>query len=50
MLESVVNAFRIADVLAKLLFTLAMLVIFRFMSHVPVPGAEKTCYRDHGDR
>src|SRR5438093_2754065 len=40
MLESVVNAFRIADVRAKLLFTLAMLVIFRFMSHVPVPGVD----------
>ncbi len=38
MIESAVNAFRIPDVRAKLMFTLAMLVIFRFMAHVPVPG------------
>ncbi|MEA2640552.1 MAG: preprotein translocase subunit SecY [Chloroflexota bacterium] len=40
MIESVVNAFRIPDVRAKLLFTLGMLVLFRFMAHVPVPGVD----------
>ncbi len=38
MIDSVLNAFRIPDVRAKLIFTLAMLVIFRFLAHVPVPG------------
>ena len=40
MLDSVVNAFRIADLRAKLLFTFGMLVAFRFLSHVPVPGVD----------
>lgn len=34
----VINAFRVPDVRAKLIFTFSMLVIFRFMAHVPVPG------------
>lgn len=38
MIDSVVNAFRIPDVRRKLLFTFAMLVLFRFLAHVPVPG------------
>jgi preprotein translocase subunit SecY len=46
MLESVVNAFRIPDLRAKLLFTFGMLVIFRFMAHVPVPGVNYEALRD----
>ncbi len=38
MIDSVVNAFKIADLRRKLLFTFAMLVAFRFLAHVPVPG------------
>lgn len=38
MIDSVLNSFRVADVRAKLLFTFGILVIFRFMAHVPVPG------------
>jgi preprotein translocase subunit SecY len=38
MIESALNAFRIPDVRAKLIFTMGLLVIFRFMAHVPVPG------------
>ena len=38
MIDSVVNAFKIPDLRRKLLFTFAMLVIFRFLAHVPVPG------------
>ncbi|MCS7002654.1 MAG: preprotein translocase subunit SecY, partial [Dehalococcoidia bacterium] len=37
-LQSVLNAFRVPDLRAKLLFTFGMLVIFRFVAHVPVPG------------
>ena len=36
-----VDAFRQEDVRRKLLFTLAMLVIFRFVAHVPVPNVDK---------
>src|SRR3954470_11547598 len=46
MLDSVVNAFRIPDLRAKLLFTFGMLVIFRFMAHVPVPGVNYEALRD----
>ncbi|MSQ23213.1 MAG: preprotein translocase subunit SecY [Chloroflexi bacterium] len=40
MLESIVAAFRISDLRSKLLFTFGMLVIFRFLSHIPVPGVD----------
>ena len=40
MLEAVINAFKIPDLRRKMLFTLAMLVIFRFIASIPVPGVE----------
>lgn len=40
MLQAVVNAFKIADLRRKILFTLAMLVVFRVVAHIPVPGAD----------
>src|ERR687883_553497 len=46
MIQSVLASFRVPDVRAKLLFTFAMLVIFRFMSHVPVPGVNVQALRD----
>jgi len=36
-----VDAFRQEDVRKKLLFTLAMLVIFRFVAHVPIPNVDR---------
>jgi preprotein translocase subunit SecY len=41
MLEAMVNAFRLPDVRKKLLFTFAILVIFRFIAHIPVPGVNQ---------
>ena len=38
MLTGLKNAFRIKDLRDKILFTLAMLVIYRIGAHVPVPG------------
>jgi preprotein translocase subunit SecY len=38
MLQALLNAFRIPDLRQKLLFTLALLVAFRFIAHVPLPG------------
>lgn len=35
-----VNAWRLPDLRQKLLFTFAMLVVFRFVAHVPVPGVD----------
>ena len=46
MLSSLVASFRIPDLRAKLLFTFAMLVIFRFMAHIPVPGVDFQALRE----
>ncbi|MGE5620744.1 MAG: preprotein translocase subunit SecY [Sphingomonadaceae bacterium] len=45
MIDSLVNAFRIPDLRRKLLFTFGILVIFRFISHVPVPGVNAEALR-----
>ncbi|MDI6604391.1 MAG: preprotein translocase subunit SecY [Thermoanaerobacteraceae bacterium] len=38
MLNTLVNAWKVPDIRKKILFTLAMLIIFRLGSHIPVPG------------
>src|SRR5947208_8182120 len=40
LLNAAVDAFKIPDLRRKLLFTLGMLVAFRFIAHIPVPGAD----------
>ena len=40
LIQSMIDAIRIPDLRGKILFTLAMLVIFRFVAHVPVPGVD----------
>lgn len=40
MLGTLVNAWRIKDLRQKIVFTLAMLFVFRLGSHVPVPGLD----------
>ena len=40
MLDAVIRAFRLPDVRRRLLFTLAMLGIFRLIAHIPVPGVQ----------
>ncbi|ACB83813.1 preprotein translocase subunit SecY [Natranaerobius thermophilus] len=42
MLGTLVNAWRIKDLRQKLIFTLAMLFVFRLGAHVPVPGIDAT--------
>ncbi|MDQ1300973.1 MAG: preprotein translocase subunit SecY [Chloroflexota bacterium] len=41
MLDAVRNAFRLPDLRRKLLITLGVLVLYRFVSHVPVPGVDR---------
>ncbi len=41
MLQAVINAFKIPDLRRKILFTLAMLAIFRFIASIPVPGVDR---------
>ncbi|HEY8866422.1 MAG TPA: preprotein translocase subunit SecY, partial [Solirubrobacteraceae bacterium] len=38
MLKTIASAFTVADIRKKLAFTAAMLAIYRFGSHIPVPG------------
>lgn len=38
MLDALQNAFRLPDLRRKLLFTLWILVVYRFAAHIPVPG------------
>ncbi len=42
MLENLLNAWRSPDLRRKILFTLGILLIFRFIAHVPVPGIDRT--------
>ena len=49
LLEAAIEAFRQPDVRRKILFTLAMLLIFRFVAHVPVPGVDSDTLQDTFD-
>lgn len=40
LIQSMIDAMQIPDLRGKILFTLAMLVAFRFVAHVPVPGVD----------
>ncbi len=42
MLSTILHAFQVADIRKKIAFTAAMLLIYRFGSHVPVPGVNLT--------
>ena len=41
LLQAVIDAFSIPDLRARIVFTLTMLIIFRFVAHVPVPGVDR---------
>lgn len=49
LLQAVVDAFQQPDLRRKLLFTFAMLIIFRFVAHVPIPGVNKSLLSDAFD-
>ncbi len=38
LIQSMIDAMSIPDLRAKILFTLGMLVVYRFVAHIPVPG------------
>ena len=40
LIQSMIDAMRVPDLRAKIIFTLSMLVIFRFVAHVPIPGVD----------
>lgn len=41
LLQAVFDAMRVPDLRFRILFTLSMLVVFRFAAHVPVPGVDR---------
>jgi preprotein translocase subunit SecY len=46
LLQAVIDAFRQPDVRQKILFTLALLVLFRFTANLPVPGIDSSQLRE----
>ena len=46
MFETVKNAFKVKEIRNGILFTLAMLVVVRFGSQLPVPGVNRTYFAD----
>jgi preprotein translocase subunit SecY len=42
MLSAFANAFRIPELRGKILFTLAIIAVYRLGSHLPVPGSTST--------
>ncbi|MDD5092993.1 MAG: preprotein translocase subunit SecY [Dehalococcoidia bacterium] len=46
MVQAVVNALHHPDLRRKLLFTFGILVIFRFIAHIPVPGVDTEALKD----
>ena len=40
LLQAAVDAMRIPDLRGKVFFTLALLAIYRFIAHVPIPGVD----------
>ena len=41
MFESLLNAFRAPDIRRRILFVLGILIVFRLLAHLPVPGVDK---------
>ena len=46
MLDAVINAFKVADLRRKILFTLGILVIFRFIATIATPGVDQQALDD----
>jgi preprotein translocase subunit SecY len=40
LIQAMLDAFRLPDLRRRILFTMAMLVAFRFVAHVPLPGVQ----------
>ena len=46
LVQAVLDAFQQPDVRRKLLFTIGLLVVFRFVAHVPIPGVDRNLLSD----
>lgn len=50
LLQAMLDAFHLPDLRRRILFTLGMLVIFRFVAHVPLPGVNADALNQLFDR
>ncbi len=50
LIQALIDAFSLPDLRRKLLFTLGILVVFRFIAHVPLPGVDIAALRDLFDK
>ncbi|HEY8691782.1 MAG TPA: preprotein translocase subunit SecY [Chloroflexota bacterium] len=46
MIDNLLNAFRIPDLRNKLLYTIGLLLVFRVIAHIPVPGVDLAKLRE----
>ena len=42
LIQAMIDAYRTPDLRARIFFVLAMLVVFRLLAHVPVPGVDRS--------
>jgi len=49
LLQAGIDAFAQPDIRRKLLYTIALLVVFRFIAHVPIPGVDRTLLKQAFD-
>jgi preprotein translocase subunit SecY len=50
LIQAMIDAFSLPDLRQKLIFTLAMLVVFRFVAHIPIPGVDLVALQKIFDR
>ena len=46
LIQAMIDAFRLPDLRRRILITLGIIVIFRFVAHIPLPGVDPTRLRD----
>jgi preprotein translocase subunit SecY len=46
LIQALFDAFSLPDLRRKLLFTIGILVVFRFIAHIPMPGVDLAALRD----
>ena len=44
LIQAMIDAYRTPDLRARIMFVLGMLIIFRLLAHVPVPGVDRSAF------
>lgn len=50
LLQAMIDAFRLPDLRRRILLTLGILIVFRFVAHVPLPGVDISALQDLFER